>query len=266
MTLKISRLTLLFAALITLVVLMLYIYWFAVANRYVIFLYFHLDSRPLDAETNSRYWMTGFVAGGIVLSLYVMANWILGRLASVRHGNYAAPNWLRLWMLCLLPLVPSILLVTTRLNTPTLPLNTAAGVVIALALGLALALAPGNLAAERPGALVWLALDSLVLLFPLTLLHAIEIAYLKPEVVPPIIAIIVVIFSLLACLGVVWIHDLPAVGSGAGLHLPPRRYLLPAFVGATCSCLCSITFIVATFHSAAISWLLLSGSNSSSWR
>ena len=42
-------------------------YWFAVANRYVIFLHAHLDATPFDDVTRSRYWIAGLVASGIVM-------------------------------------------------------------------------------------------------------------------------------------------------------------------------------------------------------
>jgi hypothetical protein len=46
-------------------------YWFALADRHAVFLYAHVDNPghtpalPFDAITSGRYWMTGFVAGGV---------------------------------------------------------------------------------------------------------------------------------------------------------------------------------------------------------
>jgi len=54
-------------------VLALFYYWFVVANRYVIFLYMHLDATPFDERTRSRYWMAGLVATGHRLFLPVVS-------------------------------------------------------------------------------------------------------------------------------------------------------------------------------------------------
>ncbi|HRJ62455.1 MAG TPA: hypothetical protein PKZ99_14885, partial [Azospirillaceae bacterium] len=63
------RRPLLEAALISLFILVVYYYWFAVANRYAIFLYGHTadgipPAQPFDATTSSRYWMAGLVVAG----------------------------------------------------------------------------------------------------------------------------------------------------------------------------------------------------------
>ena len=71
----------------------LYTYWFAVADRYIVFLYYHdmgpraPDTSPFSAVTSSRYWMAGLVAGGAMMGVYVTANWLAGRLAA----SYAPP-------------------------------------------------------------------------------------------------------------------------------------------------------------------------------
>ena len=52
---------------ISLFILGLFCYWFAMADRYVTFLYGHLGAIPFDDVTNSRYWMAGLVASGAVM-------------------------------------------------------------------------------------------------------------------------------------------------------------------------------------------------------
>jgi hypothetical protein len=60
-------------------------------------------------------------------------------------------------------------------NAPTLPLSLAAACAAAALVGLAVALMPGRWAAERPGDLIWLALDGAGLVPALLLLRAIEL-------------------------------------------------------------------------------------------
>ena len=88
---------------ICLFVLGLFYYWFAVADRYAIFLYGHRTpgiplAQPFDAMTRSRYWMAGLVAAGAVMVIYTAFNWILGRLAIRRGQNYRPPAWWRVWV------------------------------------------------------------------------------------------------------------------------------------------------------------------------
>ena len=165
---------------IVLFVLGLFYYWFALADRYVIFLYGHTTTgippaQPFDETTSSRYWMCGLVASGLVLLLNTAVEWALGRLAAHRRRAYAPPAWWQVWALCLLPLAIGIPLITMTVNTPTLPLALAMLCVAATLAGLALALWPGAWAAQRPGDLVWLAGDGVGLMPTLLLLRTVEL-------------------------------------------------------------------------------------------
>lgn len=166
---------LLFALPVTLTILGLFYYWFAVADRYVIFLYGHLGATPFDAVTSGRYWMSGLVACGAVMVVYTAANWLLGRVTAWRGRDYRPPPWWQIWALCVPPLVVGLPIITMTLDWPTLPLPNAAACVTATLIGLALALAPGAWAARRPLDLVWLVLDGLGLMPSLLLLRAIEL-------------------------------------------------------------------------------------------
>jgi len=174
------RSALIAAAPIFLFVLGLFFHWFAVADRYAIFLYGHSApgiplAQPFDAMTRSRYWMAGFVASGALMVIYAALNWTLGRLAIRRGRNYLPPAWWRVWTLCALPLIIGIPAITMTRNTPTLPLGLAAACVVATLAGLALALRPGGWAARRPVDLTWLAFDGLGLMPILLLLHSVEL-------------------------------------------------------------------------------------------
>ncbi len=160
---------------ISLFILGLFYYWFAVADRYVIFLYNHLDATPFDRLTSARYWMSGLVASGAVMVLYAIANWFLGRLAGLRYRVYTPPKWRQTWLLCVIPLIVGILAITMTRNQPRLPLSNAVSCVAATLAGLALALMPGSLAAQRPSELGWLALYGMGLVPGLLFLRAVEL-------------------------------------------------------------------------------------------
>lgn len=165
---------------ITLLLLGILYYWFGIADRYAIFLYEHqvegLDSgQPFAPITISRYWMTGFVAGGFVMVLYIAWQWIRGRLAHWRKQPLAVPDWWQVWLLSALPIGVGVVLITMTVNSPTLPLPLALTCVMTTWLGLAGALLPGRWAATKPRELLWLAVDSCGLFPPLLLLHVIEL-------------------------------------------------------------------------------------------
>jgi hypothetical protein len=227
---------------ITLFILGLFYYWFAVADRYTIFLYGHSArgipvAQPFDDITRSRYWMAGLVAAGTVLAIYTVVNWALGRIGHRRGRIYRAPAWWRVWTLCALPLIIGIPAVTMTLNSPTLPFGLAAACVIATLAGLALALLPGDMAARRPFDLIWLAFDGLGLLPILLLLHTMELPG-RGVSVTPTMAVLLAFGGLLA--GIAWLaimswlrvwrrRPVPAASAlfAAGLCL---AYLLLPFV------------------------------------
>jgi hypothetical protein len=167
-------LTLVHALPIALLVLALDYYWFAVADRYIVFLYHHdmgplyPDTSPFSRVTSSRYWMTGLVAGGEVMILYGIANWLLGRLVP----GYRPPEWWRVWLICAALLVLGVPGITMTVNQPALPILNAAQVALVTLIGLALALMPGRLAAETPGELLWLSAEGFgLMLVLLNLIH-----------------------------------------------------------------------------------------------
>jgi hypothetical protein len=167
---------LLFSVPVTLLVLGWFYYWFAMADRYFIFLYYHdmgsvvPDTSPFSPVTSSRYWMAGLVASGIILTLYTAANWLLGRLSDSHHP----PDWWRVWMLSAVPLVIGIPIITMSVNDPVLPPANAAQATAATLAGLCLALLPGEMAARRPAELFWLALDGLGLMLILVTVSGLQ--------------------------------------------------------------------------------------------
>jgi len=146
---------------VTASVIYLFYYWFAVADRYIVFLYYHNmrpripDTSPFGDVTSSRYWMAGLVASGMVMVTYTATSWLLGRLVA----RYRPPAWWQVWTWCAVPLLVGIPAITMSVNRPTLPALNAAQTTLVTLIGLALALMPGRLAAECPRTLIWLACD-----------------------------------------------------------------------------------------------------------
>ncbi len=160
---------------ICIVVLTLFYIWFALANRYSIFLYTHLGAEPFDPVTRSRYWMAGLVASGLILVMNAALNWVLGRLNESGYLTCRPPRWQQIWLICAAPLALGILSITMTQNWPTLPLGLAlitAGVTL---IGLALALPAGALAAQQPAKLIWLTLYGFALMPLLLVFHAVEL-------------------------------------------------------------------------------------------
>lgn len=151
----------LYALGVTTLVLALFYYWFGVANRFIVFLYFHdmgavvPDTSPFSAVTRSRYGAAGLVAGGLLLLLQTSLNWLLGRFII----GYRPPPWGRVWIIACWPLLAGIPIITMTLNTPTLPLDLALQTSAVTLLSVALALLPGRLAAAAPAELSLLALE-----------------------------------------------------------------------------------------------------------
>ncbi|MEW5957396.1 MAG: hypothetical protein AB1801_06715 [Chloroflexota bacterium] len=172
----IDRSTVVHALPATALVLGLFTYWFAVADRYIVFLYYHHmgprypDTSPFSDVTGSRYWMAGLVVGGAVLVLYTAAAWVCGRL----NREYRPPAWRRVWLAAAGPLSIGLPAITMTANQPPLPLFNAMQVTLAALIGLALALMPARIAAARPAALIWLGGDGLALMSVLLFTPAFE--------------------------------------------------------------------------------------------
>lgn len=129
-------------------------------DRYGISLYFHdmgpgFDASPFGRVTSSRYWMAGLVAGGAVMVTYIGLHLVLGRVVR----RFSAPDWRRVWLLTVLPLLVGIPAIVMTVNQPILPLANAAQVAAATLVALALALMLGRMAARQPLAYMLLLLD-----------------------------------------------------------------------------------------------------------
>jgi hypothetical protein len=215
------------AAPVSAVVLGLFYRWFAIADRYAIFLYGHLGATPFDEITRGRYWMAGLVAAGIVMVGYVAANWTLGRVARLRKRAYVPPVWWRVWAVCAPALVVGIPLITMKVNDPTLPLRDAVACASAALVGLAFALMPGAVAAERPVDLVWATVYGAGLMPTLLLVRALELP--GEGIISPAIAWGAALGGTLA--GGVWLTLVAAVGAWRGRPSPPTEAV---FVSGLC--------------------------------
>jgi hypothetical protein len=172
---KVWQGALLFAIPMVAFIIFLFYTWFAVLDRYFIFLYFHdmgpgFDTTPFGWVTASRYWMSGLVAAGAVMVPYIAIHFVLGRVVKA----FQAPEWWRVWILCALPLSMAIPAIVMTVNDPVLPLANAVQVTSVTLMGLALAVVLGQVAATRPLAYILLMLDGFALACLLIALPSLE--------------------------------------------------------------------------------------------
>lgn len=206
------------------VILALFYYWFAVADRYAVFLYEHLGAAPFDAVTRSRYWMAGLVAAGVVLLLYTGANWAMGRLATLRGRVFRPSPWKQVWLLSAAPLILGVVWITTTQNAPTLPMGLALQAALSALVGLGLALWPGAWAAQRPLDLLWLMAEGAGVALVLQLAWAVELP--KRGLVAPALGWALGLGSLIA--SALWLAGMAIVRRWRGRPSPEPALLLAA--------------------------------------
>ncbi|MCL4302193.1 MAG: hypothetical protein KJ077_41280 [Anaerolineae bacterium] len=218
---------------ISVFILGLFYYWYALANRYIIFLYEHTaagipPAQPFDEMTSSRYWMSGLVAAGAVMVLYTAANWLWGQVTARRKKQFVPSTWWQVWVLSAIPISIGIPAITMTVNSPALPPSLAAACVVATLLGLAVALLPGKWAAERPVDLLWLVADGVGLMPALLLLRAVELPG-RGLSVSYVTAWLLAIGGLLA--GAVWLAGMSLLRLWRHKETPNAGVLLLAGLG-----------------------------------
>lgn len=169
---------------ICLFIVVIFYHWFALADRYAIFLYNHLGATPFDERTISRYWMSGFVASGAIFIFYVVINWFFDQFAEIVHRDYRPPIWWQVWLFCVVPISVSVLYITMTFNNPVLPLSIALVCTITTLIGLALALFASSLAVQKPLEFSWLLAIAVGLIPTFLLLRVIELPHVGLTTTP----------------------------------------------------------------------------------
>ena len=147
------------------IILSLFYYWFVIADRYEVFLYFHNmaprvpDTSPFSFVTASRYWMSGLVACGFVLLIYFPVSFILFRA----KNNFTPPALKHVLLFSFPVLTAGTLIITMTLNHPVLPFLPALKVLLATLLGLAVVLKTVELAGEKMLKILLCGIDGLAL-------------------------------------------------------------------------------------------------------
>jgi hypothetical protein len=144
-------------AFISVVVLALYYTWFVVLDRELIFLYGHLNATPFDASTSSRYWMTGLVAGGVILLVFTLLNLIIKKFDS----NFQIPDWSKIWKKSSLIFSLPVLLILTVLGEPKITFILSVRILLVLTTALALALYAASYLLNNLRGSIWAFLDGL---------------------------------------------------------------------------------------------------------
>jgi hypothetical protein len=148
-----------------LIILSLFYYWFAIADRNEVFLYYHImaprlpDTSPFSFVTASRYWMSGLVACGFVLLIYFPANFILFRA----KNNHALPALKNVLLFCFPVLTVGTFIITMTMNQPVLPFLQALKVLLATLFGFAVVLKTVELAGKKLLKLILLGADGFAL-------------------------------------------------------------------------------------------------------
>lgn len=153
---KANTTLLIHALLLSLFILAIFVFWFEVLNRELIFLYGHLGFGPLADFNISRHWMTGLVVGGLVLVFYLPLNLLL----KILFKRYQLPDWTNLYCyLCLYLSLPLFILLNF-LAQPTLPLLLNLWIFLILFLALRLALYLTHVAFSNFKQFIWLTIDA----------------------------------------------------------------------------------------------------------
>ena len=148
------------ALLLSLLILALFVFFFAIWDRQLIFLYGHMGYGPLADFNISRHWMVGLVTGGLILVIFLPINLLLKKL----FKTYQFPNWQNLCCyLCLYLSLPLFFLLNF-LAKPTLPFLLNLWIFLILFLALRLALYLTHLAIENLKQFIWLSIDACSLL------------------------------------------------------------------------------------------------------
>lgn len=169
------RKTIPWVGLVISVMLGLFSYWFAIANRYTVFLYEHLGAGPFQEPNYSRHWMAGLVASGVLLCVYALGGGCSVRLAAAFHKTYHLPSWHHVWLMSALPVAIGVWAITTRCNFPTLPWPLSARCIIAAWAGMALALWLADLIVHQTSEALWVIVHGAGVVPILLLLRAVEL-------------------------------------------------------------------------------------------
>jgi len=213
------RKTIPWAGLVSSVVLGLFSYWFAIANRYVVFLYEHLGAGPFQEPNYSRHWMAGLVASGALLWVYALVGWCYRSFIAAFHKTDHLPSWQYVWLLSAPPVAIGIWAMTTRCHFPTLPWPLSARCIIAAWAGMALALWLADLMVQQTLEALWVLLHGAGVVPILLLLRAVELP--SYGLVSPASAYLLGIAGLVA--GILWMAGM------ARLRLVWRRPPLNPF-------------------------------------
>lgn len=175
---------------VSVAVFILYFLWFLVLDRRLIFLYGHRHTTPFDADTASRYWMTGLVAGGVVL----LANVVSGFLLRMLYRDMELPDWRRVWKnVCFILAVP-ILVLLLFIGRPAIALPLSLWIMVVLFASIGLALYAGSFIVRRFRESVWLFFEGLALvpvlqILPLAIDYGIRRSLPSTFIIAPLILI-----------------------------------------------------------------------------
>jgi hypothetical protein len=208
------------ALLLSLFILVFYVFWFAVLPREQIFLYGHLGYGPLSDFNISRHWMTGLVVGEMLLMIYLPLNLILKKLLKY----YQLPDWANLsCYLCLYLSLP-LLVLLNFFAKPTLPFLLNLWIFLILFLAIRLVLYLTDLAFKNFKYFVWLTIDALSLLPVLMIVPTLMQYGLKRSF--PLFGLFILLPLVMMLLGWLWFSLLTLLAKRFQRPMPSSQHLL----------------------------------------
>ena len=158
------------SVIITIIVLISYMYLFVYADRKIVFLYEHLGYTPFDKTTTGRYWMSSLVLSGFLSIFYLFVQIIIKFVFKLKNAD-----WKIIIKFSSIPLITGILFITMTLGEPRMPFLIAISIAFALLFGLSVGFSiADDLVKDFKPAIIYL-LTGLGLVPILTLFRALEL-------------------------------------------------------------------------------------------
>ncbi len=121
---------------ITVFLLLLYYFWYMIADREILFLYWHLGYEPFSEQTIGRYFMSGLVASGFLFWGYT----IIQCMVKKRYAKYKLPQWSTVWEYTIYISAIPLFIILNILGNPPIPLMISIGVLGFLYIGVGIVL------------------------------------------------------------------------------------------------------------------------------
>lgn len=183
--------TILWSLIISIFLIALYYFWYIIADRNILFLYWHMGYGPFGAFTIGRYLMSGLVASGFVFWGYLLLFYTIKKL----YKTNKLPQWQTVWEYIIVISAIPLFIIIHIMGNPPLPLLLSLGVLVFLYAGIGIVLWSSHKIHANFKKSIWTMLQSITIL-PLFVLPLYITYYLKknPENIAGLIIPVVYFF------------------------------------------------------------------------